>query len=196
MNDVLVWVDTETTGLEDTDDLLEIGLIVTDHKLRELWNYSSLLMPNRSLTAMMTESSEYVHNMHDVNGLWSDLAKAWNVSKLPDPHDVEMAVLTLLQSADLEKNIHPLCGSTPHFDRRMMARVLPKLEDWFHYRNIDVSSIKELAKIWAPTIYDNRPGKDDADKKHRVLDDIRASIAELKYYIDSEFISPDLKMAH
>lgn len=194
MNDVLIWVDTETTGLDDTDDLLEIGLIVTDYKLHELWNYTSLVQPRRSLTAMMTESIPVVQEMHERNGLWSDLAKEWNASRLPEPHDVEMAVITLLESANLNSREHPLCGSTPHFDRRFLARLLPRLEAFFHYRNIDVSSIKELAKIWAPTIYDNRPGKDESAKKHRVLDDIRGSIEELHYYIEAEFICPDLKM--
>lgn len=189
--DRLVWIDTETNGLQDDAVPLELGLLVTDRALNELWAQSWLVHPGYTYTDLIVTMESFVQEMHHKNGLLSDLADAWNDDTLTGPHTIELQAITLLTQAGVDPGKHPLCGSSAHFDRRIIKSTMPKLEAFFHYRNIDVSSLKELARIWAPTIYDNRPGKDDADKKHRVLDDVRASVAELRYYVEVGFIYAD-----
>jgi oligoribonuclease len=189
--DKMVWIDTETTGLADDAVVLELGFVVTDIYLNELWSHSWLIHPPTTYSDLVLSMDNYVQEMHHKNGLLHDLSEAWNTGKLDGPQTVELQAIALLGAAGIEPGKNPLCGSTAHFDRRMIAHNLPKLEAYFHYRNIDVSSIKELAKMFAPGVFKTRPGQEESDKKHRVLDDVRASLAELQHYIDAGFIVPE-----
>jgi oligoribonuclease len=168
---MMAWVDCETTGLDAHKDLLlEVGIIITDDFLNVLDRKSYSLYH----AAARDRAGGYVQEMHDVSGLWSD-CKTKGVA-------VAAAELWLLEwlTGYVEPDAAPMCGSTVHFDRAFLKVNMPKLEDHFHYRNIDVSTVKELARIWNKVAFDLRP--DDEIKFHRVIPDIEASIAELHHY--------------
>lgn len=194
--DLIIWTDCETTGLENDAIMLELAIIVTDSRLKELWAHAWLLDPGYSLGHITGRIEPFVVEMHTKNNLWNDLQAALHEDRAHVPEDAANQAITLLQEAGIEARSVPLAGSSPHFDRRMLQHNNMKaLDDFFHYRNMDVSSVKELAKRWAPTIYNNRPGQDEEAKKHRGLDDVRASIEELKFYVREGFIRPELFFA-
>jgi len=165
------WIDIETTGLDPkTGYMLEVGLIVTDDKLVEIKREAFVIAPEAPVDVVMGLSNDFVKKMHTDSGLWEDL-------RLPVLHsrkDVEQLLITsIVQGA-------PLCGNSVHFDRMWLRSRVPALEDALHYRNVDVSTVKELYKRFS---IDNtefeKPGAN-----HRVLGDLEASIAELRFYLE------------
>lgn len=183
----LIWIDLETTGLADDDFILEVGVIITDGDLCELDAMKKLVNNEVSISTLQSRCDPIVLEMHKNNGLWHDIEWENNTR----PRGCETEILVFLNDWNIKPGTAPVAGSSIHFDRRLIRRDMPHLDTYCHYRNIDVSSIKELCRRWAPTVYNMRPGKEESDKKHRVLDDIRGSIEELKFYRQF-FLQPEM----
>jgi len=173
----LVWVDTETNGLDPQYNyLLEVGIIITDANLDIVSRKSFVIKHTIDSVHPIREATDSnVQQMHDDSGLWKDI-EANGISHA----EAEMRLLQWLADNNIEPKTSPMCGSTVQFDRSFLREWMPKLEAFFHYRNIDVSTIKELAKLWNKTAYDLRPSSDV--KRHRALMDAQDSIAELLNY--------------
>ena len=167
----LVWLDMEMTGLNpDADKIIEVAMIVTDKDLN-----------------VLAQSPVYVVHQHDdiLNNM-----DAWNTSTHTRTGLVDKVKASRLTEAQVEEALIqfmsewvapqtvPMCGNTIHQDRRFMAKWMPKLEQYFHYRNVDVSTLKELAKRWKPEMLKGVVKKGS----HQALDDIIESIEEMKHY--------------
>jgi oligoribonuclease len=167
----LVWIDLEMTGLDpNTDHILEIATIITDSELNIVAQGPVLAI--RQPDAVLAAMDEWNTRTHGASGL-IERAKASTL----DTADVERQTLEFIEPF-VPKNKSPLCGNGICQDRRFLARLMPQLEAWVHYRNLDVSTLKELVRRWKPEIYDGFEKKNT----HKALDDILESIAELKYY--------------
>jgi oligoribonuclease len=177
-NDRLVWIDLEMTGLDpSTDEIVEIACIVTDADLSELDSGISLVVkPNDAPLAAM---DEVVVRMHTESGLIDEIPNGIALA------DAEAQVLEYVRGHIPEARKAPLAGSSIYVDRGFLARYMPDLDEYMHYRLIDVSSIKELVRRWYPRAYFATPEKNG---NHRALGDIRESIAELRYYRDAVFV--------
>jgi len=189
MNDRLVWIDCEMTGLDlSRDALIEVAALVTDPDLNILGDGVDVVMhaPNESLDGMV----ELVRDMHAKSGL-TDEVRASTVS-VADAEDMVMEYVT--KYVPLPR-VAPLCGNSIATDRGFLARDMHRLDDHLHYRMIDVSSIKELSRRWYPRTYYGQPSKGLA---HRALADIKESIRELAYYRNTVFVAgpgPDVEAA-
>lgn len=172
MNDKLVWVDCEMTGLSLQDDaLIEIAALVTDYDLNVLGEGVDLVI--RPPQAALEQMNEVVTDMHTTSGLLEELDSGLSV------REAEEQVLEYVRQFVPEPRKAPLAGNSIGTDRGFIARDMVELENWLHYRVVDVSSIKELARHWFPRAYFAAPEKGGA---HRALADIRESIDELRYY--------------
>jgi oligoribonuclease len=172
-NDRLVWIDCEMTGLSIANDVLvEIAAVVTDGDLNELDEGISIVIRPDDL-ATLDRMEEVVVNMHTNSGLLPLIPLGSTLE------DAGAAVLSYVKGHVPEARKAPLCGSSVYVDRMFLARDLPDLDNYLHYRLVDVSSIKELARRWYQRAYFNAPAKTG---NHRALADIRESIAELRYY--------------
>ena len=184
------WIDMETTGLQPPigrsyELPLEVGAILTNAALEELGDYSSLILPAHWRDTL-AGSDQFVQDMHLKSELTAELELAEKERRPYFLEDVDRGLRTWLDQFGGPPKAIPMAGSTINFDRHFMG-FLPISLDWFHYRNIDVSSVKELCKKFNPGLYAQLPPLDD--KKHRVLDDLRASIAELKWYRDNFMVT-------
>lgn len=167
----LVWLDMEMTGLEpDRDRIIEIAMIVTDVNLEVI--AESPVIAVHQPEAVLDAMDDWNKNTHGKSGL-IDRVRASTV----DEAAAESIYLEWMLQY-VPKRSTPMCGNTIGQDRRFMARYMPTLEAWFHYRNLDVSTLKELARRWNPAVFAGVK-KSDA---HTALADIRESIEELKYY--------------
>ncbi|MDL9979550.1 oligoribonuclease [Microbacterium candidum] len=177
-NDRLVWIDCEMTGLDpEVDELVEIAVIVTDFELRPLDDgFQIVIKPDASALANM---SEFVTNMHRTSGLLEEIPNGVTTA------DAEFQVLEYIQRFAPVEGKAPLAGNTIGTDRMFISKYMPRVDRWLHYRNIDVSSIKELSRRWFPRAYIHAPSKDGG---HRALADIRESIRELAYYRQAVFV--------
>jgi oligoribonuclease len=176
-NDRLVWVDMEMSGLlPETDRILEIAMIVTDGDLNIVAEGPVLVVHQED--AVLDRMDAWNKGTHGKSGL-IDKVKASTLTEA----DVEAACLAFLKQ-HVKSSISPMCGNTIHQDRRFMNRYMPKLEAYFHYRNIDVSSIKELCKRWQPQIAKGF----SKQQAHTALADIIESVEELRYYREKLFI--------
>ena len=172
----LVWIDLEMTGLDpERDVIIEIASVVTDSELDVVAEgpVVAIAQPPERLDAM----DEWNRTHHGASGLL-ERVRASRVAE----RDAEAATLGFLEQ-HVEKGAAPLCGNTIWQDRRFLARYMPDLEGYLHYRNIDVSSIKELVRRWRPELMTGFVKKNE----HRALADIRESIAELAYYREHFF---------
>lgn len=172
----LIWIDLEMTGLDTQNDhIIEIATIITDSELNEIAEGPMLAIhqPDEVMQAM----DEWNTRQHGNSGL-TERVKNSTLSVT----DAEKETLNFV-SKYVPKGTSPMCGNSICQDRRFMARLMPELEDYFLYRNLDVSSIKELAKRWAPDVA-NGVVKSGA---HLALDDTRDSINELRYYRENLF---------
>lgn len=180
MNDRLVWIDCEMTGLSIADDaLIEVAVLVTDFDLAVLGEGMDLIIKPPS--AALEQMSSVVSKMHTDSGL---------LDLLDDGLDLQTAaqhVLDYVREFVPEPKKAPMAGNSIGTDRAFLARDMPHLEDWLHYRVVDVSSIKELARHWFPRAYFAAPSKAG---HHRALLDIAESIEELRYYRRAVF-QPD-----
>jgi oligoribonuclease len=176
--DRLVWIDCEMTGLElEVDELVEIAVVITDFELNILDpGYSVVIKPDQSALDNM---GEFVTNMHRTSGLLEEIPDGVSVA------DAEFQVIEYIQRFVPDESKAPLAGNTIGTDRGFLARYMPRLDAHLHYRNVDVSSIKELARRWYPRVYFNAPSKHGG---HRALADILESIRELAYYRGALFV--------
>jgi oligoribonuclease len=188
MNDLLVWIDCEMTGLDlRKDALIEIAALVTDGELNILDEGIDLVIkpPEESVAQM----SKVVRDMHTASGLLKALPGGITVAEAED------LVLRYIRSHVPDAKKAPLCGNSIATDRSFLARDMPALDDHLHYRMVDVSSIKELARRWYPRVYFASPEKKGG---HRALADITESIRELRYYRAALFVplpGPDSETA-
>jgi oligoribonuclease len=179
--DRLVWIDCEMTGLDlRRDALIEVAAIVTDADLAPLDDGVDIVIhaSDDVLNAMIP----FVREMHAGSGL-TDAVRASSVTL----GQAEQLVLDYVKSHVPEPRSAPLCGNSIATDRGFVARDLPALDEHLHYRMVDVSSIKELAKRWYPRVYQSQPVK---GLSHRALADIRESIRELAFYRQTLFVEP------
>ena len=174
--DLLVWLDLEMTGLEVSRHVVvEIAVLVTDSELAALDDGIDVVVHQPE--AAMAEMDDFVRKMHTRSGLLPAIA-ASDVTLA----DAQARALEYVRSHIPTPRTAPLCGNSIGVDRRFMHQQLPELDEYLHYRSVDVSSLKELCRRWYPDVYKQRPGKKEA---HRALDDVLESIAELRYYRDS-----------
>lgn len=172
----LIWIDLEMTGLDTQNDLIiEIATIVTDSELNELAEGPMLAIHQSD--EIMNGMDEWNTNQHGKSGLTERVKNSTLTVQ-----DAEKKTLEFL-SKYVPKGVSPMCGNSICQDRRFMARLMPELEEYFLYRNLDVSTLKELAKRWSPEV-SNGVVKSGA---HLALDDTRDSINELRYYREHLF---------
>jgi oligoribonuclease len=180
MTDRLVWIDCEMTGLDlARDALIEIACLVTDGDLTVLDEGIDLVIkpPAEALDHML----DVVREMHTASGLLDELASGVTLAEAQDQ------VLGYVRGHVPEPRKVPLCGNSIATDRSFIARDMPMLDAYLHYRMVDVSSIKELARRWYPRVYFASPPKHGG---HRALADVRESIQELRYYREAVFVPP------
>ena len=178
MNDRLVWIDCEMTGLDiERDALIEIACLVTDAELNLLDEGVDLVIkpPVEALETM----PDVVRDMHTTSGLLDELAGGISLA------EAQELVLGYVRGHIAEPRRVPLCGNSIATDRWFIARDMPELDAYLHYRMVDVSSIKELARRWFPRAYFASPAKHGG---HRALADIKESVRELRYYRETVFV--------
>jgi oligoribonuclease len=187
--DRLVWIDCEMTGLDlDSDQLVEIAAIVTEADLTEVDSGISLVIRPEDL-AVLDDMVDVVREMHINSGLLEEIPNGVPLA------DAQEQVLAYVRQHIPEARKAPLAGSSVYVDRGFLAKYMPELDAHLHYRLIDVSSVKEIARRWYPRAYFASPEKNG---NHRALGDIRESIAELRYYRDAIFVpqpGPDSESA-
>jgi oligoribonuclease len=179
---MLVWMDLEMTGLDHTREVIvEIATLITDDDLQVVAEGPDLVVhqPEEFLSKM----DPFVVEMHTRSGLL-DQIRASTMSL----EEAGVATLAFIREHVPEARSVPLCGNSIGTDRRFLAAYLPEIEEYLHYRSVDVSSIKELVRRWYPDVLTQRGWKQGA---HRALDDIRESVAELQLYRDLVFCMPD-----
>jgi oligoribonuclease len=178
---VLAWIDLEMTGLDPARNVIvEIATIVTDDELKIVAEGPDLVLgaTSEQLEAM----DDVVRRMHTTSGLLTAIGKSTVTVE-----DAAAATLEFLKSQLPTAGSVPLCGNSIAMDRSFLRQYMPAVDDYFHYRTIDVSTVKELCKRWYRDVYGARPQKLTA---HRALDDIRESVAELIYYREHLFRTP------
>jgi oligoribonuclease len=178
VNERLVWIDCEMTGLDlGADALIEVAALVTDFDLNVLGEGIDVVIkpPPEALEQMI----EFVRTMHETSGLINELEAGLTMAEAEDQ------VLGYIKEHCPDGSRPPLGGNTVATDRSFLARDMPTLEGFLHYRNVDVSSIKELARRWYPRTYFAAPAKRG---NHRALADIQESIEELRYYREAVFV--------
>src|SRR5690242_18594344 len=180
MNDRLVWIDCEMTGLDlEQDALIEIAALVTDGELNILdEGVDVVIKPPEESLAQMTQ---VVRDMHTTSGLLKELPEGITLA------EAEEIVLAYVKQHVPDAKKAPLCGNSIATDRSFLARDMPALDLHLHYRMVDVSSIKELSRRWYPRVYFASPEKKGG---HRALADITESIRELRYYRETVFVPP------
>lgn len=178
---MLAWMDLEMTGLDPTSDVIvEIATLITDDNLELVAKGPDLVVsaPPEALASMQ----DVVVEMHTSSGLLEEI----KASELSLEAAGKMTLAFLKEHIDKPRTV-PLCGNSIGVDRRFLAAQLPEVENFLHYRSIDVSTIKELARRWHPAVYQSAPEK---AKGHRALDDIIESLNELRHYRDRLFSLP------
>jgi len=177
----LVWLDLEMTGLDlSRHVIVEIAALVTDGELEPLDDGVDIIVhqPAAALEAM----DDFVRKMHTKSGLIPEI-EASPVTLA----DAGAGVLEYIRTHVPEAGVAPMCGNSIGVDRRFLDQQLPELDQYLHYRCIDVSSFKELCRRWYPDVYKRRPHKAET---HRALADVRESIAELRYYREHMLRAP------
>jgi oligoribonuclease len=179
VSEPLVWIDCEMTGLDPSVDVLvEVAVVITDSELTILDDGLDLVI--KTTPDKLAGMEEVVREMHATSGLLDALADATLTVE-----EAETQLLDYIKRWVPDRRKSPLCGNSIATDRSFIARYMPRLDDHLHYRMIDVSSIKELARRWYPKAYFNAPVKTGG---HRALADIIDSITELRYYRAAVFV--------
>lgn len=177
-NERLVWIDLEMTGLDPlSDEIVEIACIITESDLTEIDEGISIVV--KPSDAPLAAMDPFVVDMHTTSGLITEIPDGTTLA------DAEERVLAYITERVPEARKAPLAGSSVYVDRGFLARYMPRIDQHMHYRLIDVSSFKELARRWYPRVYFASPEKTG---NHRALADIRESIAELRYYRDAMLV--------
>jgi oligoribonuclease len=188
VNERLVWIDCEMTGLDYVSDaLIEIACVVTDFELNPLGDGVDLVI--KPPAEAVEQMDPYVRSMHERSGLLAQLDAGITVE------EAEQQVLAYVREYCAEGSRPPLAGNTVGTDRAFLSRDMKQLDGFLHYRIVDVSSIKELSRRWYPRAYFQAPAKRG---NHRALADIQESIEELRYYREAVFVpkpGPDSETA-
>ncbi|GAA3754775.1 oligoribonuclease [Spinactinospora alkalitolerans] len=178
MNDSLVWIDCEMTGLDlERDALIEVACLITDSELNQLDEGVDVVV--KPPQAALDQMGEFVTQMHTTSGLLDVLDSGVTLQ------EAEELVLQHIRRYVPEPKKAPLCGNSIATDRMFIARDMPLIDDHLHYRMVDVSSVKELLRRWYPRVYFSSPEKHGG---HRALADITESIRELRYYRAAAFV--------
>ncbi|MCE2736391.1 MAG: oligoribonuclease [Ilumatobacteraceae bacterium] len=180
---MLIWMDLEMTGLDpDRHVIVEIATLVTDDDLNIVAEGPDLVIfqPDDALAEM----DDFVTNMHTTSGLL-ELIKTSTVTH----EDAMQQTLDFIKLHSPEPMKIPLCGNSIRTDRAFLNKYMPDIENWLHYRCVDVSTVKELVKRWNPGLEHARPKSEGIT--HRAMDDVRDSVAELKFYRDKVFRTAD-----
>lgn len=178
---MLVWLDLEMTGLDPgRHAIVEIATLVTDDDLEIVAEGPDLVV--HQSPEVLEGMDDVVRGMHERSGLLDDI-----VASTLTLADAGRATIDFVRAHVPEPRTAPLCGNSIGTDRRFLAAHLPELEDYLHYRSVDVSTIKELCRRWYPASFAAAPTKAGA---HRALGDIRESVAELRYYRSAVFVPP------
>jgi oligoribonuclease len=178
VNERLVWIDCEMTGLDlHNDALIEVAALVTDFDLNVLGDGIDIVV--KPPAAALDQMIPFVRSMHESSGLLAELEHGETVAQ------AEERVLAYIRDHCPADSRPPLAGNTVSTDRAFIARDMPMLDAFMHYRIVDVSSIKELARRWYPKAYFGAPAKGG---NHRALADIQESIEELRYYREAVFV--------
>lgn len=181
MHGVLVWMDLEMTGLDpERDVIVEIATLITDDELNIVAEGPDLVIhqPEERLAGM----EQIVVDMHTKSGLL-DAIRTSSISL----EEAGAKTLDFIKLHVPEPRTIPLCGNSIGTDRRFLAKYLPDIENYLHYRSVDVSTIKELTKRWYPKVGIDRPSKSG---QHRAMEDIKASVRELQFYRSKVFLQP------
>lgn len=178
VTDRLVWIDCEMTGLDlATDELVEVAVVITDFDLTPIApGLAVVIKPDRSAWENM---GDFVRGMHTASGLIDEVPNGVSLA------DAEFAILEYILKYVPTAQQAPIAGNSIGTDRAFLAKFMPRVDVHLHYRSIDVSSIKELARRWFPRVYFNAPAKNGG---HRALADILESIRELQYYRLAVFV--------
>lgn len=178
-SELLVWIDCEMTGLDvEKDALVEVAVLITNSQLEILDEGFSVVI--KPVASALEGMGDFVRNMHQESGLLDELENGKNLEV------AELEILEYIKRFVPEEKVAPLAGNSIGTDRMFINRYMPTLDSFLHYRNVDVSSIKELVRRWYPKTYFQLPKKEGG---HRALADIRESIAELRYYQKSIFVA-------
>ena len=177
--DVLVWIDCEMTGLDlELDEIVEVAVVITDYDLKPLDpGFNIVIKPDQSALDHM---GEFVTQMHTESGLIAEIPNGVSLA------EAEYEVLEYILKFVPDAATAPLAGNTIGTDRAFLAKYMPRVDGHLHYRSVDVSSIKELARRWYPRAYFQAPAKNGG---HRALADILESIRELDYYRKAVFVA-------
>ena len=179
MTDRLVWIDCEMTGLDVGSDLLiEVAALVTDGDLNVLGDGVDVVIG--ASAEDLARMPDVVREMHATSGLTEQV-----IASMVTMREAEEHVLAYIKQWVPEAGKAPLCGNSIATDRGFLSRDMPELDGWLHYRMVDVSSVKELARRWYPRAYFASPKKGGG---HRALADIRESVLELAYYRQAVFV--------
>ena len=174
----LIWIDCEMTGLSlENDVLVEIAVLATDADLNLIGEGVDVVI--RADSKQLNGMSEFVTQMHTTSGLITEIPNGITCAA------AEELILSYLESSGIRPGKSPLAGNSVSVDRNFIARDMPRLTEFLHYRTVDVSSIKELVRRWHPRVYFNAPAKSG---NHRALGDIKDSINELRYYRETVFL--------
>ena len=178
-DDRLVWIDCEMTGLDlQVDELVEVAVVITDYDLVPVDpGFSIVIKPDQ---AAWDHMGEFVREMHTTSGLIDEIPNGKTLAEAE--YEVLEYILKFVPGAQSA----PLAGNTIGTDRMFLAKYMPRVDSHLHYRSVDVSSIKELARHWFPRIYFSAPPKNGG---HRALADILESIRELEYYRGVAFVA-------
>jgi oligoribonuclease len=176
----LIWLDLEMSGLDpERERILEIATVVTDARLEVLAEGPNLVI--RQPDSLLEGMDDWNREHHGKSGL-IDAIRTSTVTE----EEAERRTLEFLGRHG-EAGTLPLAGNSISHDRRFLARYMPRLEEFFHYRNVDVSTVKELVRRWYPILYERAPEKKET---HRAVEDIHESIEELRYYRRTVFLDP------
>ncbi|WEK59734.1 MAG: oligoribonuclease [Candidatus Microbacterium colombiense] len=177
-NDRLVWIDCEMTGLDlEIDELVEIAVVITDFELRPVDPGFQIVI--RPSDAALSNMNDFVTQMHETSGLIEEIPLGVSLA------EAEQQTLAYIKRFVPMERKAPLAGNTIGTDRMFLAKYMTDVDQWLHYRNVDVSSIKELSRRWYPRVFFQAPSKDGG---HRALADILESIRELRYYRAAVFV--------
>ena len=177
--ELLVWVDCEMTGLDlEVDELVEVAVVITNYDLVPVDpGFTIVIKPDQSAFDHM---GEFVRDMHTASGLLDEIPNGVSLA------DAEYQVLEYILRFVPDHGTAPLAGNTIGTDRAFLAKYMPRVDAHLHYRNVDVSSIKELVRRWYPRVYYSSPAKTG---NHRALADVQESIEELRYYREAVFVA-------
>jgi oligoribonuclease len=177
-NDRLVWIDCEMTGLDlSIDELVEIAVVITDFELQPVDpGFQVVIKPSDAALANM---GDFVTEMHKTSGLIEEIPNGISLE------DAQAQTLAYIKRFVPQERKAPLAGNTIGTDRMFLAKYMPQIDQWLHYRNVDVSSVKELSRRWYPRVFFQTPEKNGG---HRALADILESIREMQYYREAVFV--------